>query len=45
MDVGAIAGASAQAGYHYQGGVMALQVALNGMQDFSHFVNNVVDIG
>ena len=45
MTVGAIAGASAQSNYHYQAGMMALEVALGGVSNFSHFANNVVDIG
>lgn len=44
MDIGAIAGSSAQAQYHYEAGMMALEVAMGGMQNFANFTNNVVDI-
>lgn len=44
LDVGAIAGSSAQAGYHAQAGAMALQVALNASHEFTRFTTDVLHL-
>lgn len=44
LDVGAIAGSSAQAGYHAQAGAMALQVAVNASHEFTRFTTDVLHL-
>jgi hypothetical protein len=44
LDIAAIAGSSAQAGYHAQAGAIALVVAVNATKQFSEFTTNVVDL-
>jgi hypothetical protein len=44
LDIAAIAGSSAQAGYHAQAGAIALAVAVDASKQFSEFTANVVDL-